>query len=386
MSPQKRRSLGPQGDVTVFAALTCQLPMNQRLMSILKPVRGSLLAATVFGGAAVVSGSIALGANAKPSLGLAKPQAITITASPLQSFSRTGASASSSGRLVWRGGLVLSAGPNAFGGYSGLLVSADGRELLAVSDAGGWLKARIDYAGVRPEGLSAASIGSMLARDGKPLRRNREIDAEDLALLSGSLDNGEILVAYEQKNRLVRYAVSNGTPGRPLEVIAPPAALRKFSRNGMEAMTVMRGGPNKGRIVAFSENAASNDRHAGWIWIGATPKPLSVVSRDGFALTSAASLPDGTLLLLERRFTFFEGVRMRLRRIDAAAVKPGALLDGDVLIEANMSDEIDNMEGLAVHTAENGDTVLTIMSDDNFNRSLQRTLLLQFTLLPRARP
>jgi hypothetical protein len=76
---------------------------------------------------------------------------------------------------------------------------------------------------------------------------------------------------------------------------------------------------------------------------------------------------------------------MRLRRIDATAVKPGALLDGEVLIEADMSGEIDNMEGLAVHTAENGDTVLTIISDDNFNRTLQRTLLLQFTLLPRAR-
>ncbi len=386
MSPRRGGLDGRRGDVSLFAVLTSLLPMNQRLMSILKPVRGSLLAATVFGGAAVVSGSIALGANAKPSLGLAKPQAIAITASPLKSFSRTGASGISTGSLVWRGGLVLTAETDKFGGYSGLIVSADGRELLAVSDAGGWLKARIDYAGTRPAGLSAAVVGSLRARDGNPLRRNRERDAEDIALLSGSLAKGEVLIAFEQNNRLVRYAVSIGAPDRPLEVVPPPAALRTFSRNGMEAMTVMRGGPHKGRIVAFSENAASNDRHAGWIWIGTAPKPLNVVSRGGFALTSAASLPDGTLLLLERRFTFFEGVRMRIRRIDAAAVKPGALLDGEVLIEADMSGEIDNMEGLAVHTAENGDTVLTIISDDNFNRSLQRTLLLQFTLSPRARP
>jgi hypothetical protein len=354
-------------------------------MSVLKPVRGGLVAATVIAGAAIVSGSIALGASSKPSLGLSKPQPVALNASPLGSFSRTGGSGPSDGRLVWRGGLVLSAETDKFGGYSGLLLSADGRDLLAVSDAGGWLKARIDYSGVRPIGLSAASIGSLVARDGNPLRRNRERDAEDLALVSGTLDKGEILVAYEQNNRIVRYAVANGVPGRPLQVISPPAALRKFSRNGIEAMTVMRGGPHKGRIVAFSENAASNDRHAGWIWIGADPKPLNVISRGGFSLTSAASLPDGTLFLLERRFTIFEGVRMRLRRIDAAAVKPGALLDGEVLIEADMSDQIDNMEGLAVHTAENGDTVLTIISDDNFNRSLQRTLLLQFTVLPRAR-
>ncbi len=61
-------------------------------------------------------------------------------------------------------------------------------------------------------------------------------------------------------------------------------------------------------------------------------------------LTAAASLQDGTLLLLERRFTLLEGVRMRLRRIEASDIKPGALLDGEVLIEADLSDEIDNME------------------------------------------
>jgi len=358
--------------------------MNQRFTPGLKPVRAGLVAASVITGAVIVSGSIALAANSKPSLGLDKPQPLPITAAPLASFTKTGGATAPQGPLVWRGGIVLSAQTDKFGGYSGLLVSADGRDLLAISDAGGWLKARIDYTGTRPTGLSSAAIGSLVARDGKPLRRNRERDAEDLALMSGSLAKGEILVAYEQKNRLVRYDVTNGAPGLPREIIAPPAALRKFSRDGLEAMTVMRGGPHKGRIVAFSENAASNNRHAGWIWIDGKPQPMNVVSRGGFALTATASLTDGTLLLLERRFTIFEGVRMRLRQIESAALKPGALLDGEVLLEADMSDEIDNMEGLAVHTAANGDTVLTIISDDNFNRILQRTLLLQFTLPPRA--
>ena len=45
-----------------------------------------------------------------------------------------------------------------------------------------------------------------------------------------------------------------------------------------------------------------------------------------------------------------------------------------------MSHEIDNMEALGVHTDAKGQTVLTLMSDDNFNGFLQRTLLLQFTL------
>ena len=49
-----------------------------------------------------------------------------------------------------------------------------------------------------------------------------------------------------------------------------------------------------------------------------------------------------------------------------------------MLIEADLGHQIDNMEGIGVHRA-GGDTVLTLISDNNFS-SLQRTLLLQFSL------
>jgi hypothetical protein len=71
---------------------------------------------------------------------------------------------------------------------------------------------------------------------------------------------------------------------------------------------------------------------------------------------------------------------MRLRRIAAGDIRPGATIKGEVLLEADMGYEIDNMEALAIHADANGRTVLTLMSDDNFNGFLQRTLLLQFTL------
>ena len=38
------------------------------------------------------------------------------------------------------------------------------------------------------------------------------------------------------------------------------------------------------------------------------------------------------------------------------------------------------MEGIAVHRSSSGETIITLMSDDNFNSLLQRNLLLQFTL------
>jgi hypothetical protein len=55
------------------------------------------------------------------------------------------------------------------------------------------------------------------------------------------------------------------------------------------------------------------------------------------------------------------------------------VVDGPVLFDVDLGYEIDNMEGLSVHRSAGGETVLTLISDDNFS-AVQRTLLLQFTL------
>ena len=63
-----------------------------------------------------------------------------------------------------------------------------------------------------------------------------------------------------------------------------------------------------------------------------------------------------------------------------ADVKPNAELDGPVLVEAGMGEQIDNMEALAVSRNDRGETMLTLMSDDNYN-FFQRTLVLRFALV-----
>jgi hypothetical protein len=49
-------------------------------------------------------------------------------------------------------------------------------------------------------------------------------------------------------------------------------------------------------------------------------------------------------------------------------------------MSADMGYQIDNLEGLSVNRTSRGDVMLTMVSDDNFSR-LQRTILLQFTLI-----
>jgi hypothetical protein len=104
---------------------------------------------------------------------------------------------------------------------------------------------------------------------------------------------------------------------------------------------------------------------------------ISYVAGVGTNPTDCAFLPNGDLLVLERGVALI-AFRMRLARVPAAEVKPGAVLRGETLLETTGGD-IDNMEALAVHTAPDGTTRITMVSDNNFN-DWQRNLLLQFSL------
>src|ERR1700733_15204883 len=113
---------------------------------------------------------------------------------------------------------------------------------------------------------------------------------------------------------------------------------------------------------------------------GPSPGQFSVRRTNNFDVSDAVLLPSGELLLLERKFSLLDGIGIRIRRIEPASVAPGAVVDGPSIFDADLGDEIDNMEGIDAHVTPEGDTVLTMVSDDNFSM-IQRTLLLQFTLV-----
>ena len=91
-------------------------------------------------------------------------------------------------------------------------------------------------------------------------------------------------------------------------------------------------------------------------------------------------LPSGDLLILERKFSWLGGVGIRIRRLVLSDIAPGAVVDGPAIFNADLGNEIDNMEGIDAHVSAEGETVLTMVSDDNFSL-IQRNLLLQFTLV-----
>lgn len=314
-------------------------------------------------------------------------QSINITARPIPHFARGDVGRRRFGSLEFRHGLVLTSADPAFGGWSGLVVEPDGRRMLAVSDEGTWLAAQITYAKGLPIKLAEAKIGPIRAVGGRVLGRKRDLDAEALALVDGNLTQGTALIGFERNHRIGRFPIVDGAVRPPTSYLkSPPEARRMRSNKGFEAITVLRGGPFAGGIVAFSERYPDNPAlHTGWLWVNGEPKSLAYADVGQFEVTDAVSLADGTLLVLERQFRWTEGVRMRIRRFSAKEVRPGAVMESETLIEADMSHEIDNMEAMGVHRTADGETVLTLMSDDNFNSFLQRTILLQFTLLDDGR-
>lgn len=323
-------------------------------------------------------------AQFKPDLRDAEIEPIDISASALAGFEKLLPSKTRFGRLEWRGGLVLTSPSENFGGWSGLAIDPDGRGFVAVSDAGTWLTGQITYDGAKPTGIAMARQGPIQALGAKTLSRNRDRDAEEVVLVDGTTARGSLLISFEQNQRIGRFEIGPRGVSAPRSYLElPPEMQRKKRGDGMEAMTVLRGGTLKGSVVAIAEHLLDKSgRHTGWIWMRGKPQRFQIADIGGFSMTGAASLADGSLVVLERRFRWFEGVRMRLRLIPSADLAPGAVLDGEVLLEADMTREIDNMEAVAVHEGARGEPILTLLSDDNFNGFLQRTLLLQFTLHP----
>ena len=330
--------------------------------------------------AAAVSLVIAPALADKPLTVLEGPTPTTVTAIPID-FDRENPSRKGFGKLTFRAGLNLYAKSSYFGGYSALVLDPSGRSLLAISDAGAWLRANLDYDGRKLKGLSEVVLGPVLGADGKPLRDDRERDSEGMTLFDGDTRQGTAYVSFERKHRIARYPFTAERFGPPAGTIPLPAGAKAMSVNrGIEAMAVIRAGKLKGTLVAFAEGLADRSGNLqGWLIGGPTPGGIVLKRLGGFDITDAAALPDGGIVVLERRFRFSEGIKMRIRRVAAGELKRGAVMQGDVLLEADDSLNIDNMEAIAAHRAASGETVLTLMSDDNFS-ALQRTLIMQFTL------
>ena len=70
----------------------------------------------------------------------------------------------------------------------------------------------------------------------------------------------------------------------------------------------------------------------------------------------------------------------RIVALERHACEAGGRLEGRELGRWDEPGHVDNLEGIAAMRAPDGTTLVYLLSDDNYRRMLQRTLLLCFAL------
>jgi hypothetical protein len=313
----------------------------------------------------------------------AAPVAIAVKARPIASFDMRDHTHLRFGSLQFRSGLVLTSSYPGFGGLSGLRLDTKGERFISFSDKGTWFTGRIAYQGNEMTGLADVEAAPMLGPDGKPLTARGWYDSESIAIDGAQIENSQIYIGLERVNQVLRFDFSKGFTRSRGEVVTMPPAVKKLPYNkGLEALLfVPKAMPLAGTLIAFSERGLdANGNLEAFLVGGPTPGEFSVRRTKKFDISDATLLPSGDILLLERKFSLVEGLNVRIRRVALKSLTPGALVDGPVIFEADLGDEVDNMEGIDSFVTPDGDTVLTMVSDDNFSL-IQRTLILQFTLV-----
>lgn len=329
--------------------------------------------------AAVLATVAALGALSPGARGNAS---LELDATPVP-LDASDPSRSAVGPLRYLGGLWLRSRDPRFGGLSDLRVSPDGARLFAISDCGQGFTAALSYdrAG-RLLGLADARLVPLTSATGGPLGLG-DGDAESLVVGDG------LEVGFEGRARVLAYAVEPAFAG-PARRLPIPAGVRQCGSNGgIEARADT--GDGRRLLVCEGRRGASSTVPA---WVGRgeawTQRDYALAFEGGWAgepfrPTGAALLPDGDLLVLERRFP---PIGARLARVPRASLDgTGPLASREIArLEAPLT--LDNFEGVEARLDASGRTLVYLLSDDNNcaknpgsrGPALQRTLLLMFAL------
>ncbi|MEZ5798192.1 MAG: esterase-like activity of phytase family protein [Paracoccaceae bacterium] len=238
------------------------------------------------------------------------------------------------------------------GGLSGIEVSADGREFIALSDRGAITRGRFDRdADGRIAGIDTAPFALLKAGAEAPLDPARA-DSEGLAWGA----DGRILVSFEGVARVLAYDRVDGSAGN---LPRHPDFAAMQANSALEALAI----DARGRIFTLPERSGDEDRpFPVYMFDGSWHQDWSI-PRDGAYLPVGADFgPDGRLYLLERRFLGIGGFASRVR---AFALDQHGFGAGQTVLETTPGTH-GNLEGLSVWLDDRGDIRLTMLSDDNF--------------------
>lgn len=253
-----------------------------------------------------------------------------------------------------------------FGGFSGLWISPDGGQLVAVTDKGFFAEADLTR---NPTGALVAvdltAFDRLLQRKAYNESHFKR-DAEGLAISS----DGRRYVSYEGHHRVMVSA----------DFVTKPSLTHKWDffwhlqgNSGLEALAI----DAAGALYTVPERSGAWTRpfpvHV--LRDGRWTQPFALPRSGRFLVVGADIGPDGRFYLLERDFRIPNRFSSRIRRFD---LTDAGVANETTLLETAFGD-FDNFEGISVWTRGDGETMVTLISDDNFS-FLQSTVLADFRL------
>lgn len=271
------------------------------------------------------------------------------------------------GSLTLVGGWKLEA-PHSrqFGGWSALRIEGD--RFTVIGDYGSVLRFRLTSFGRATEARIDPLPQGCGRQDDK-----RERDSESLSTAPDGW-----WIGYEFDNRLCKV-----TPDfhRAIAVVRPRQMVDWRTKYGAETTLRLA----DGRLMVIAERGRSDSGPRPLLLFGGDPADprTPVVERRyvppaGFSPTDAAQLPDGRLLILNRRFGLSTLFTTMLIVVDLARLDQDSPISGIPIAQLAPPTIHDNFEGLEV-TVEGGQPVIWMIADDNF-MSWQASYLLKFTI------
>ncbi|WP_273690695.1 esterase-like activity of phytase family protein [Ketogulonicigenium vulgare] len=236
-----------------------------------------------------------------------------------------------------------------FGGFSGIDLSDDGRDFIALSDRGYLVAGAFTR-------TADGAIAAITVLDHAPLTDT------DGAVLQGPMGDSEgiarspdgtLFISFEHQPRVTRQMGLHGLP----EILPRHADFGALPRNrALEALAVDSGGglytlPEGGGPVYYL-GPGSRD----WQIIFHLP-----TDGQGWAAVGADFGPDGRLYILERAFRGI-GFQSRIRSM----TRDGTDIRGEF---TSAMGRFGNLEGISVWQGKDN-LVATLIADDNFGRLL----------------
>ena len=236
--------------------------------------------------------------------------------------------------------------------------------LLLISDGG--LMFRFDPASDAPM-AELSRLPPLCAGD-------RQANLGDSESVAKSADGQKILIGMERSNLLCAFEWEKPETAK----LSAPPALALWPRNrGAEAMTTL---PNAGTVI-LGEPGLDKDGHRPLLWYRGDPSDpetplvtMRYLPPKGYKPADAAFLPDGRMLVLNRRYRLEAGRASILTLAPAFAPAEGGIVTGTEIARLAGSHLAVNFEGMTVVPHPGGATIW-LVSDDNFDSSKGTVLM-----------